>query len=258
MLSCLLFGEKPRFLFVHGSSSSVAVWVPVMKAMAALGESCVAVDLRGHGRSSGREHLQSYRIQHYVEDVISVLKEYPSIRTLVGHSMGGLICQLVASRMRIGHLILVASSPVGGMLMDGLRMSLRHPVTMMAVFFRRSFARLYKVPAVARSLLFHPDTADDVVEESLARIQEESWLGGNQLNWLLPKPGRVTCPVSVIGGSHDKMVSPASVSATARAYGVAPVFVEGTAHMVPIEAEPQAFAKLLIKCTENISDHGLR
>jgi hypothetical protein len=54
------------------------------------------------------------------------------------------------------------------------------------------------------------------------------------------------------------MVSPASVSATARAYGVAPVFVEGTAHMVPIEAEPQAFAKLLIKCTENISDHGLR
>ena len=41
--------------------------------------------------------------------------------------------------------------------------------------------------------------------------------------------------------------SPASVTATAQAYGVSPIFVEGTAHMVPVEAEPQAFAKLLLK-----------
>ena len=250
-LSCLLYGEKPRFLFVHGSCSSVATWVPVMEAMAALGESCIAVDLRGHGKSAGKENLQSYGIHDYVDDVASVLKEYPSIRTLVGHSMGGLICQFVASRVRIGHLILVASSPVGGMLKDGLRMFARHPATLMAVCCSRSFARLYRVPAVARSLLFHPHTAKSVVEASLANQQEESWLGGNQMIWLLPKPDRITCPVSVLGGSNDAMVSPASVSATARAYGVAPIFVERTAHMVPLEAEPRAFSKLLIRCAEN-------
>ena len=245
-LACVLYGRQPRFLFVHGSSSSVATWAPVMSTLTELGEASIAVDLRGHGKSSGRESLQSWRIQHYVDDVISVLKEFPSIRVLVGHSMGGLICQFVASRVRMDTLILVASSPVGGMLMDGLRMFARHPATIMAACFRRSFARLYKEPAVARALLFHPDTLNSVVEASLARIQEESWWGGNQLIWLLPKPRNVTCPVRVIGGSHDAMVSPASVSATARAYGVSPIFVEGTAHMVPVEAEPQAFAKLLI------------
>lgn len=251
-LSCVLYGTQPRFLFVHGSSASVATWVPVMTALAALGESCIAVDLRGHGKSSGRENLQSWRIQHYGEDVISVLKAFPSIRTLVGHSMGGLICQFVASRVRMDTLILVASSPVGGMLMDGLRMFVRHPATFLAACFSRSFARLYKVPAVARSLLFHPNTPNNVVEESLAKIQEESWWGGNQMIWLLPKPRNVTCPVSVIGGSLDAMVSPVSVLGTARAYGVSPVFVEGTAHMVPIEAEPQAFAKLLLQCAEKM------
>jgi len=229
-----------------------------MKAMAALGESCIAVDLRGHGKSSGKENLQSYRIADYVEDVVSVLKEYPSIETLVGHSMGGLIGQLVASRVRIGHLILVASTPVGGMLKDGLRMLVRHPATFLAACLSRNLSRLYRVPAVAKSLLFHPDTADHVVEESLAHQQDESWLGGNQLLWLLPTPRQVRCPVSVLGGTHDAMVSPASVSATARAYGVAPVFVEGTAHMVPIEAEPQAFAKLLIRCAENHAQSGNR
>lgn len=249
-LSCLLYGEKPRFLFVHGTSSSVATWVPVIKALAALGESCIAVDLRGHGKSSAREDLQRYRIPHFVEDVVSVLNEHRSIRTLVGHSMGGLICQFVASRVSIGHLILVASSPVGGMLKDGLRMFARHPATFMAAGLSRSFARLYKRLPVARSLRFHPDTANHVVEEHLANLQEESWIGGNQMLWLLPTPGEITCPVSVLGGSHDALVSPASVSATARAYGVAPVFVEGTAHMLPIEAEPEAFAKLLIRCAE--------
>ena len=251
-LSCVFYGRQPRFLFVHGSSSSVATWVRVMPALADLGADSIAVDLRGHGKSSGRESLQSWRIQHYVEDVISVLKEFPSIRVLVGHSMGGLICQFVASRVCMDNLILVASSPAGGMLMDGLRMFARHPATILAACFRRSFARLYKVPAVARSLLFHPNTANSLVEESLAKIQEESWWGGNQLIWLLPKPSNVNCPVTVIGGSSDAMVSPASVSATARAYGVSPIFVEGTAHMVPVEAEPQAFAKLLLQSAEEM------
>jgi len=237
-------------LFIHGSSSSVATWVPVMNAMAALGGSCIAVDLRGHGNSAGKENLQSYRIPDYVEDVLSVLREYPSVEALVGHSMGGLISQLVACRVKIGHVILVASSPVGGMLKDGLRMFVRHPATFLAACLSRRLSRLYRVPAVAKSLLFHPDTAHPVVEECLANQQEESWLAGNQMLWLLPTPGRITCRVSVLGGTHDAMVSPASVSATARAYGVVPVFVEGTAHMLPIEAEPEAFARLLIKCAE--------
>ena len=250
-LSCVLSGAKPRFLFVHGSCSSVATWLPVLNKMAALGESAIALDLRGHGRSAGKENLQRYRIQDYVDDVVAILKEYPSIRALVGHSMGGLIGQLVASRVKIGHLILVASSPVGGMLKDGIRMFLRHPVSITAVCLNRRFARLYKVPVVARSVLFHPSTANQLVNDYLATLQDESWLAGNQLVWLLPSPNKVTCPVSVFGGTHDAMVSPASVSATARAYGVEPMFLEQTAHMLPIEADPETLAKMFIRCSEN-------
>ena len=250
-LHCLLQGGEPRFLFVHGSNSSVATWVPVMSAMAALGWSSIAVDLRGHGKSSGREQLQRWRMRHYVGDVVSVLGAYPTATTVVGHSMGGLIGQLVAAEVQLQRLILIASSPVGGMLKDGLRMFARHPATFLAAGFKRSFARLYRVPEVARSLLFHPEAPDRLLAEHLANLQDESWLGGSQLLWVLPEPAKVRCPVSVIGGTHDAMVSPASVEATARAYGVAPIFVAGTAHMVPTEADPGAFAELLIRCMEN-------
>jgi pimeloyl-ACP methyl ester carboxylesterase len=221
-----------------------------MTAMADLGEHCLAVDLRGHGNSAGREHLHRCRLDDYAEDVIAVLQAHPGIAVLVGHSMGGLISQLVASRVKTGHLILVASSPVGGMLKDGLRMCVRHPATFLAACSTRSFARLYKVPAIARSLLFHSNTPDAVVERHLATVQEESWRAGMQMIWRLPQPRAITCPVSVIGGAQDAMISPASVCATARAYGVAPVFMENTAHMVPIEAEPVAFARLLIRSAE--------
>jgi pimeloyl-ACP methyl ester carboxylesterase len=249
-LSCLICGEKPRFLFVHGANSSVVTWLPVMTALASLGESCIAVDLRGHGQSGGKENLQRYRIDDYVADVISVLDEYPSARTLIGHSMGGLIGQRVATRVLLDRLILVASSPVGGMIKDGFRMVFRHPATFLAVFLRRSFVRLYQKQNVAKSLLFHSETPDQVVEQYLANLQEESWMAGNQMSWLLPNPRRITCPVSVIGGSSDAMVCPASISATAGAYGVAPVFIDRSAHMVPIEAEPRKFAKLLLRCSE--------
>ena len=47
--------------------------------------------------------------------------------TLVGHSMGGLLCQLAASKASLRHLILMAPSPVRGMREDGMRMARRHP-----------------------------------------------------------------------------------------------------------------------------------
>jgi hypothetical protein len=73
---------------------------------------------------------------------------------------------------------------------------------------------------------------------------------GNNLSDSFTQMQLLTCPVTVIGGSHDAMVSPAFVLATAQAYGVYPIFVEGTAHMVPIEAELQALAKRLLQRAE--------
>jgi pimeloyl-ACP methyl ester carboxylesterase len=117
-------GQDPTMLLVHGATATAASWFQAMPALAAIGAAPAAIDLRGHGQSQGFDELQSFRIRDYVTDVLDVLARWPSIRILAGHSMGGLISQLAAVQADLDKLVLVASSPVGGMYRDGIRMAL--------------------------------------------------------------------------------------------------------------------------------------
>jgi hypothetical protein len=53
------------------------------------------------------------------------------------------------------------------------------------------------------------------------------------------------CPVTVIGACQDFMVSPTSIELTARTYGVQPVFLDGSGHMLQSEIPPTKLAAIL-------------
>ena len=243
-LELLACGHAPALLFVHGSCCQASIWRPLMQAMHDLGISSAAVSLRGHGRSAGVEHLQEWRIENYVDDVIQAIQQLSVPLTLVGHSMGGLITRLAAARITPSGLVLVASSPVAGMLKDGWRMFFRHPATFLASSYQHSFLRLYRNPSVRRSLLFSRQRPESKLESLSLTLTEESWVAGNQMTKLLPTPSAVHCPVSVLGGADDFMVSVQSVRETARAYGVQPIFLPRCGHMMPIEIPPADLAAL--------------
>ena len=206
-------GPAPRFLFLHGSSGQAMIWAPLLLAMAARGVHGAALSFRGHGGSEGRRMLQSYRILDYEADTKRALQAMQSAPILVGHSMGGLVAQLVAEELPLPGLALLASSPVGGMQKDGLRMLLRQPRAFLRAMRRRSFKSLYEKEETTRWLLFSRDAPAELVRRYQAEAQEESWLAGAEMNTMLPAPGRVRCPVMVMGGEEDNMVCPASVRA---------------------------------------------
>jgi len=160
--------------------------------------------------------------------------------------MGGLVAQLAAMETKLDRVVLVASSPTEGMRRNGFRMAAAHPWTFAAARIRRSFRRLYQSPRVARSLLFHPDTRQQVVERYVADTQEESWIAGNQTTTLKPDARRVGCPVTVIAGESDFMVDQRSSEQTARDYGTSLLTFAGCAHMVPCEANPVELAKAIV------------
>jgi pimeloyl-ACP methyl ester carboxylesterase len=238
-------GDAPSVLFVHGACCQAIVWEPLMVALLDFGIASAAIGLRGHGGSHGAEHLQQYRIEHYVQDVVQTVPRLVQPVTLVGHSMGGLICQLAAADARPRRLILIASSPVKGMRADGMRMVRRHPWTFLAAFSRRSFLRLYRNPRVRRSLLYSAQTPEVVITSAADTLVEESWQAGNQMNTLLPDTTRVHCPAAVVGATDDFMVSRASVRATAAAYNVEPVFLPACGHMIQSEVPPLKLAALM-------------
>jgi 3-oxoadipate enol-lactonase len=87
------YGEGPPVVFIHGLGGSSNVWHGVMQAMQQH-DHCVAMDLRGHGRSNGRGQFSIEGWAKDVERLISHL-ELPGA-TVVGHSMGSLVAQYLA------------------------------------------------------------------------------------------------------------------------------------------------------------------
>ena len=100
------YGEGPPVVFVHGLGGSSNVFHGVMQAMKQH-HHCVALDLRGHGRSQGRG---KFTIEGWAKDVQRLMRhlELPAV-TLVGHSLGTLVAQYLAqtSPEAVDQLILI-------------------------------------------------------------------------------------------------------------------------------------------------------
>jgi pimeloyl-ACP methyl ester carboxylesterase len=100
----------PTVVFIHGAEHDHSVWALQSRYLAHHGRSVLAVDLPGHGRSEGPP-LDSVEI---IADWIVALLDAAGVQraTLVGHSMGSLICVECAARYpdRIARIVLVGTA----------------------------------------------------------------------------------------------------------------------------------------------------
>lgn len=88
------YGHGPPVVFVHGLGGDLHLWWAVMQTLS-VNHHVVAMDLRGHGLTSGgRANVTMKTYMQDVEALIDAL-ELPAV-TLVGHSMGTLVAQMVA------------------------------------------------------------------------------------------------------------------------------------------------------------------
>jgi len=100
----------PTTVFIHGAEHDHSVWALQSRYLAHHGRAVLAVDLPGHGRSSGPA-LESIEL---LAVWIAALLQAAGVQkvTLVGHSMGSLIAMECASRypQLIAKLVLVGTA----------------------------------------------------------------------------------------------------------------------------------------------------
>ena len=103
---------KNTILFVHGWPLEHNMWEYQVERLIRRGHRCIAIDLRGYGKSDRPESGYYYDIMaRDIMDVLNVL----NLRdiTLVGHSMGGAICIRYASKYkseRLSNLVLLGAA----------------------------------------------------------------------------------------------------------------------------------------------------
>ena len=72
-------------------------------------------DLRGHGAYEPRERVIGVSMRDYADDLVAYCQALETAPVLVGHSMGGLLAQMVARRVQARALVLLSPSAPWGL-----------------------------------------------------------------------------------------------------------------------------------------------
>ena len=113
--------EKPTVLFVHGTGQDHSIWVLPTRYFARHDRNVLAVDLPGHGRSSGKPLNTIEEMADWVIEVLDTVGL--STAAIVGHSLGSLVAVAAAARHpgRVRSLALVGVTvpmPVSAYLLE--------------------------------------------------------------------------------------------------------------------------------------------
>jgi hypothetical protein len=226
----------PPLLFVHGSCHGAWCWAEnFLGYFAARGYSSYALSLRGHGQSEGKDVVQWASVNDYVADVAEVAKGLPQPPVLIGHSLGGLVVQKYLEKRDAPAAVLIASSPASGMLVRGLSLFWRRPWLFTRTLLTRDVRTVYGTPALAHEMLFSASMERAKVARYAGRLGQESFRAFLEMMFYLPKPGRVSSPVLVLGGADDAIVRPGAIERTGRAYRAAVKIFPGMAHDMMLE-----------------------
>lgn len=224
--------DRPPLLFVHGSFAGAWIWRQhFMPFFAEAGWECLALSLRGHGGSPGRERLDHFGLGHYVEDVAAVARTLARPPVVIGHSLGGVVAQRFCTGHPAAGQVLVASVPPGGFASSAWWMALHHPLFAWQIGVLETVGKNHvDAEALARGL-FSADFPRDAARHYLPLLQRESARAIAEV--MLPQRvwrPRPDFPTLVIGGDADAFISQAALHATAAHWQARLVVQPGVPH----------------------------
>jgi len=186
----------------------------------------------------GRTSVRDYAAD--LGDLLDRLADWPVV---IGHSLGGLLAQMLAARHRVRALVLLAPSPPWGMMSS----TLFEFCSAQALYLEGTF---WRKPLKPRRWIAIANTLDHVPEHQrgaiLARLVPESGLATFEvMHWMFDStrasrvdPRAVVCPILCLVGARDRVNPPVTVRRLARRYGGRARFEELPGHSHWLIGEP--------------------
>ncbi len=238
----------PCVVFIHGALHDHSVWTLLARWFAHHGRSVLAVDLPGHGRSSGMPLASVEALADWTLAALSAAGVTSA--ALVGHSMGSLIALEAAARApaSVSRLVMIATAfpmKVSEALLTTAAEDPLQAIDMVNAFTHSGTAAKPSHPGPGawlhggnRALMRRVQSAQTAVN----LFHHDFGVCDRYAGGLLAAP-RVTCPVEFILGQRDQMTPPRMSRELAKALR-AKVRTVPTGHAVMTEAPDAVLAKL--------------
>jgi len=231
---------------IHGMWGGGHYWENYKIFFEQQGYKCVATTLRFHDMNpddTPDPRLGTTSLLDYADDLEKEIRQLDIKPIIMGHSMGGLLAQMLASRGLAKALILLTPAAPAGILSltpSVVRSFLK--ITMRWGFWKKPARQTFKAAAYSVLHMLTPEEQkkayDKYVDESGQAIHEIAF-------WLLDfnkaskvDETKVTCPTLVIGSTKDR-ITPASVTRKiANKYKAVAAYKEFENHSHWVVAEP--------------------
>lgn len=240
-------------VLIHGASAGGWSLEGFAGVLANRGWDCHVPDLRFHGDGPVPEpdpQLAETSIRDYVEDMARVVSGLDAPPVILGHSMGALIAQHLAARGLARALVLLSPAPPHGILPSSdAELQFARGLMAAGPFWTLALQPIFEIaepytlnkidPAGRRAVFdrFGP-------ESGRALFEIFFWMF-DRTRASAVDSGRVRCPVLVMSGADDELISIETARRVAALYGEAATFVEAAdhAHLLPIEPGWERYAE---------------
>lgn len=213
-------------VIIHGAFCAGWAFDEYRSLFEAQGSRVIAPTLRHHGQAPGvraSRELGVTSVLDYAADIEALVRELDAPPVLIGHSMGGLVAQIVATRLPVKALALIAPSAPWGILPS----SPWEIASAQGLYFAGQFWNKPLRPeawiAESHALDLLPPKQREAV---FARFVPESGLATFEImHWAMDArratyvdADKVACPVLCVAGGLDRVNPPKTVASIARRY----------------------------------------
>ncbi len=233
-------------MMIHGMWCGEWCWEHYKNFFEEKGYHCVIPDLRYHDvdpDDSPHPQLGKTSLLDYAEDLEKEIRKLEASPIIMGHSMGGLLAQILGSRRLAEALVLLTpASPSGIMALKSSVIKSFWSVLkkwgfwkkpMLITFDEAVYSIFNLLPAEQRKEIY-----DKFVYESGRAASEIGFWLFDTKEAAKVDESKVTCPVLVVAGAEDRITPASVVRKVARKYDAVSTYKEFENHAHWVIGEP--------------------
>jgi pimeloyl-ACP methyl ester carboxylesterase len=250
---------RPPVIMVHGAFCGGWSLAALARPFEAEGYRVLRPDLPGHAAEDPAKAVSGLSMVDYVRAVVGLCRAQAEPPVLVGHSLGGLVAMLAASRTPVRALVALAPSAPWGTPVA----SLDEAVTAFGVQMLGPLWSGAVPPDPGLMLLHGLNLAEPHVQaDTIGRLRFESARAlGQTLNWWLDpfmstklKGGALAAPALALVGERDRIHAAASVRLTARRIGADFAVLPGMNHWLVVEPRVAEISARIMSWLETVAE----